>query len=180
MILDQQQTIDETSARLYNTRPMIGQVVKCGKAGKLTKVSIKTSSVYDQQLSGTFKILGVTGENNQPDPSNELYSSEFENLGTPGEWFDFILTDSPPLLALNELFSIYFEVYDAVLGAPDIAISHSSNSTDIYTDGQLWEYRNGTWQILTFSGTPVPNGDMCFKTYMDETLPINSKFFNFF
>jgi len=163
-VLDQSQTQDDTTAvRVFLGRDVC-QTFTANATGFLSKVSLLLSATVNQQAPATISIMGTTGAQNIPDPTNILWTGTFANLATG--WFDVDTTNTYPAIVLGSVYGIRITSADNIVGGDDDKWSAQSVG-NLYTAGSLFENRGSGWVPLTINSSPFPDADAAFKTYVD-------------
>lgn len=145
------------------------QTFTCGMSGGLTQVSMLMDSVASNNRPAVISILGTTG--GLPDSSNVLWTGNLDTMADG--WFDIDTSSGTPSLVNGTSYGIQFE---STFSSPD-SNAWLTYTTGGYSGGKLYEDRGVGWVSVSTSGTPYPNTDAGFKTYM--TPQSSGNFFQF-
>jgi hypothetical protein len=168
-VLDQSQEIivgaNTAEIAVYSSRDLC-QTFTANATGFLSGVSLYLPSggTSDQQAPATISILGTTGVQNIPDPTNILWTGTFANLATG--WFEVNTTNTYPAITSGNVYGIRITSTDPLPTNPNDSWSVQI-AGNLYAAGSLFENKGSGWVAVTVGSNSYPNADAAFRTYVD-------------
>lgn len=160
-VLDQSfdSTGGDQSFAAVAVRPSLTQTFTANMTGYLVKVSLLMDSAATNSQPATISIVSTLSGV----PTNTvLWTGNYTSLADG--WFDVNITSGAPAIVSGTAYGIRLQSTESGLNSN---VWLAKTTSDFYTGGKLYEDRGLGWVSVSTSGTPYPNADGGFRTYVD-------------